>query len=217
MWTWSHVTLMVLAWRSLSIVNRSTNDKAFMNNLSSATGPHHCGGPDRFQTTGLTSVSTSIHLIQIGIGRYAARGAFSIPRKIRGLCRTDQSCHHETWLHLDFVDWRISNHITKNFTDEFHSKSVLRLTIMERKWGRSVITWATIRSRRERATIRMRSSTQCENMYILTKWPDDVSHSVAVMLLLLLEECIHHKPLCLIVWILQCLSSWNTVQLRQHA
>ena len=28
-------------------------------------------------------------------------GAFSIP----GLCSSDQSCHHETWLHLHFVDW----------------------------------------------------------------------------------------------------------------
>ena len=32
-------------------------------------------------------------------------GAFSIPRKTLGLRPTDQSCHHETWLHLDFVDW----------------------------------------------------------------------------------------------------------------
>ena len=33
-------------------------------------------------------------------------GAFSIPRKTLALRPTDQSCHHETWLHLDFVDWR---------------------------------------------------------------------------------------------------------------
>ena len=33
-------------------------------------------------------------------------GASSIPRKTLGLRPTDQSCHHETWLHLDFVDWR---------------------------------------------------------------------------------------------------------------
>ena len=26
-------------------------------------------------------------------------------RKTLGLRPTDQSCHHETWLHLDFVDW----------------------------------------------------------------------------------------------------------------
>ena len=32
-------------------------------------------------------------------------GAFFIRRKSLGLRPTDQSCHHETWLHLDFVDW----------------------------------------------------------------------------------------------------------------
>ena len=34
------------------------------------------------------------------------RGAFSISRKVLKLRPNDQSCHHETWLHLDFVDWR---------------------------------------------------------------------------------------------------------------
>ena len=33
-------------------------------------------------------------------------GAFSVPRKALGLRPNDQSCHHETCLHLDFVDWR---------------------------------------------------------------------------------------------------------------
>ena len=32
-------------------------------------------------------------------------GAFSIPRKTLGLRPTDQRCHHEMRLHLDFVDW----------------------------------------------------------------------------------------------------------------
>ena len=32
-------------------------------------------------------------------------GSFSIPRKSFGPRHTDQSWHHETWLHLDFVDW----------------------------------------------------------------------------------------------------------------
>ena len=35
-------------------------------------------------------------------------GALSTPRKTLSLRPTDQSCHHETWLHLDFVDWRNS-------------------------------------------------------------------------------------------------------------
>ena len=32
--------------------------------------------------------------------------AFSIPPKALGLRPPDQSCHHETCLHLEFVDWR---------------------------------------------------------------------------------------------------------------
>ena len=32
-------------------------------------------------------------------------GAFSIPRQALGLRPNDQSCHHETWLHLHFVEW----------------------------------------------------------------------------------------------------------------
>ena len=32
-------------------------------------------------------------------------GAFPIPRQALGLRSSDQSCHHETWLHLHFVDW----------------------------------------------------------------------------------------------------------------
>ena len=34
-------------------------------------------------------------------------GAFSIPRDGLGLRPTDQSCHHEAWLHLDSVGQRI--------------------------------------------------------------------------------------------------------------
>ena len=44
-------------------------------------------------------------------------GAFSIPRKSLGLRPTDQSCHHETWLHLDFVDWsRTTNQRDHSFS-----------------------------------------------------------------------------------------------------
>ena len=37
--------------------------------------------------------------------KVSKHGAFSIPRKALGLRPNDQSCHHETWLHLHFVDW----------------------------------------------------------------------------------------------------------------
>ena len=38
-----------------------------------------------------------------------------------------------------------------------------------------------------------------------------------VMLRLLLEECVHDRPLHEIVWDLQCLSSWSTIYSQQHS
>ena len=32
-------------------------------------------------------------------------GAFSVPHEVLDLRPTDQSCHHEGWLHFDFVGW----------------------------------------------------------------------------------------------------------------
>ena len=47
-------------------------------------------------------------------------GTFSIPHKTQGLRPTDQSCHHETWLHLEFVDW----HSTQSHHEE-HDRRIL--------------------------------------------------------------------------------------------
>ena len=51
-------------------------------------------------------------------------GAFCIPHKTLGLRPTDQSCHHETWLHLDFVDWRS--------TQSHHEEHDRRILLKER-------------------------------------------------------------------------------------
>ena len=68
---------------------------------------HHCGDPDRFQTTGLTSVDSLSHrVLRSHYWKVRMHGALSIPGKTLGLRPNDQSCHHETWLHLHFVDWR---------------------------------------------------------------------------------------------------------------
>ena len=63
-----------------------------------------------------TVVGTRIHSEQLGRRLWISQttgfstfldehGAFSIPRKALGLRPNDQSCHHETWLHMNFVDW----------------------------------------------------------------------------------------------------------------
>ena len=48
-------------------------------------------------------------------------------------------------------------------------------------------------------------------------WCSLGSTLLVVMLLHLLAECIHDKPLHEIVRIMQCLSSWNTVHSQQHS
>ena len=46
-------------------------------------------------------------------------GAFSIPHKNQGLRPTDQSCHHQTWLHIEFVDRSTQSH------HEEHDRQIL--------------------------------------------------------------------------------------------
>ena len=61
---------------------------------------HHCGDPDQFAVCGFLKPPGSHRYWKVRM-----HGAFSIPRKALGLRPTDQACHHETCLHLDFVDW----------------------------------------------------------------------------------------------------------------
>ena len=49
---------------------------------------------------------------------------FSIPRETLGLRPTDQSCHHETWFHLEFVEWRN--------TQSHHEEHDRRILLKER-------------------------------------------------------------------------------------
>ena len=60
-------------------------------------------------------------------------GAFSIPGKTLGLRPSDQSCHHETWLHLDFVDW--NNRWSKQDVYEQHISLKERLADCKRRVG----------------------------------------------------------------------------------
>ena len=89
------------AWRCSNRNNISTIDEAF---TPTPPGPTPLWDPDQSPTTGQTSVDSLSH----GSDRYwkvRMHGAF-IPRKALGLRPNDQSCHHETWLQMDFVDWR---------------------------------------------------------------------------------------------------------------
>ena len=94
------------AWRYRSKDNLSTIDEAFTDStLSTTPGPTLLWGPGS-----LPNLRAGVcgFLKPPGSQRFRKaykHGAFCIPRKTLGLRPTDQSCHHETWLHLDFVDW----------------------------------------------------------------------------------------------------------------
>ena len=68
--------------------------------------PHHCGDPVPYRTIGRMSVVFSSPPRFQRFWKLIKQGAFSIPRQALGLRSSDQSCHHETWLHLQFVEWR---------------------------------------------------------------------------------------------------------------
>ena len=95
------------AWRCRSRDNLSTIDEAFADcALPTPTAPHRCGDPDPSIPNSWADVCGFLN--PPGSQRFwkvSKHGAFSILRKALGLRPNDQSCHHETWLHLHFVDW----------------------------------------------------------------------------------------------------------------
>ena len=95
------------AWRCSNRDNISTIDEAFADCASAMPpGPTPLWGPGSIPNNWADVCG---FLEPPGSDRYwkvRMHGAFSIPRKALGLRPNDESCHHETWLHLDFVDWR---------------------------------------------------------------------------------------------------------------
>ena len=77
---------------------------------------------------------------------------FSIPRQALGLRANNQSCHHETWLHLHFVDW------SNQWNHQAHHNRNIRLKERPASSGKelqnaiSAMFLATIRSHHDFAT-----------------------------------------------------------------
>ena len=95
------------AWRCSNRNNISTIEEAFADcALPTPPGPEPLWGPSSIPGCWadvcefLKPPESDQHW------KVRLHGAFSIPHKALGLRPTDQSCHHETWLHLDFIDWR---------------------------------------------------------------------------------------------------------------
>ena len=60
-------------------------------------------------------------------------GAFSVPPEALSIRPTDQRCHHEAWLHFNFVVWRNEQPYRENTIEGFSWKNALRHTITEKK------------------------------------------------------------------------------------
>ena len=170
------------AWRCSNRDNISTIDEAFADcSLPTLPGPAALRGPGSIPNNWadvsgfLTPPNSDRHW------KVRMHGAFYIPRKTLGLRPIDQSCHHETWLHLDFVDWRNSQ--------SHHEEPDRRILLKERptpyQYGHqkrpisdimidhSLSSWPCDHSHAFVIPLR--------NVYIPTKLRDDISHSVAGM------------------------------------
>ena len=94
------------AWRCRSRDNLSTIDEVFADRaLPTLPGPTPFWEPGSIPNSwadvcGFLKLPGSQRFWRVN-----KHGAFSISRQALGLRPSDHSCHHETWLHLHFVDW----------------------------------------------------------------------------------------------------------------
>ena len=97
------------AWRCSNRDNISTIDEAFADSaLPTPPGPTPLWGPGSIPNNWADVCGFLIPPDSDRYWKARMHGAFSIPRKTLGLRPTDQSCYHETRLHLDVVDCRSS-------------------------------------------------------------------------------------------------------------
>ena len=66
--------------------------------------PHRCGVQGLCEVHGQTCVGLSSPETLANVGEYGNTAHFLVRHEALGIGQTDQSCHHEVWLHLDFVD-----------------------------------------------------------------------------------------------------------------
>ena len=113
------------AWRCCNRNNISTIDEAFADcALPSPLGPTPLWGPGSIPNNWADVCGFLEPPDSDGYWKVRIHGAFSTPHKTPGLRPTDQSCHHETWFHLEFVDWRS--------TQSHHEEHDRRILLKER-------------------------------------------------------------------------------------
>ena len=112
-------------WRCSYRDNISTIDEAFADTaLPTPRGPTPLWGPGSIPNNWADVCGFLRPLGSDRCWKVRMHGAFSIPGKTLGLRPNDQSCHHETWLHLDFVDRRS--------TQSQHDEHDRRILLQER-------------------------------------------------------------------------------------
>ena len=127
------------AWRCDNRNNISTIEEAFADcTLPMPPGPTPLRGPGSIlgnwaEVCGFLKLPESDQHWKVRL-----HGAFTIPRDVLGLRPNDRSCHHETWLHLDFVDWQVVQ--PQREIEGSSEKNVLRRTITANRKGASVIS-----------------------------------------------------------------------------
>ena len=95
------------AWRCHNRGGISTIDVAFTDcAMPSPPGPTPLWGPSSIPNNWTDVCGFRKQPDADQYWKVSKHGAFTIPRQTLGLRPTDQSYHHEIWLHLDFVDWR---------------------------------------------------------------------------------------------------------------
>ena len=62
--------------------------------------PHFCGYRKACQVNGRMCVGSFNRRVPRMNGKIRMHGAFTIPVGMLGLKQTDQSCHHDVWIHL---------------------------------------------------------------------------------------------------------------------
>ena len=121
---------------------------------------HHCGDLD----LGQTFADFSNHRVLNVLGKWTSRVHSPSHGKHSTWDQNDQSCHHETWLHLDFVDW--SNTWSKQscvWAAHFPERTTCRMLI--RPKNVLAKSWATTRSRPECVTIHTMIFSRCRSWH----------------------------------------------------
>ena len=101
---WLLVTSTVLRGERKAVMTNSATARSRKRwptrTYQSHTALCRCGIQETFQENGPTYVDSSSRRIQTIEWQICGHGAFEINHDVLGIRPTDQSCHHEVWIHL---------------------------------------------------------------------------------------------------------------------